>query len=102
MSGQRAGFEQHSGQGTPTLATGAAALPPEGELFAPWGGPAALNGPPRLPLGRLRAATHSWAVPPHPAKSGNGRGDSHRRLPTAFRDGIVPQHMRIAATAGSP
>ncbi len=27
---------------TPTLAAAAAALPPEGELFAAWGGPAPL------------------------------------------------------------
>src|SRR5438552_4646973 len=37
------------------FSAGAAALPPEGEPFAPWGGPAALIGvPPRLRLAPLR------------------------------------------------
>jgi len=32
---------QHSEMGAPTLAAAAAALPPQGEQFAPWGAPAA-------------------------------------------------------------
>src|SRR6185503_4767409 len=47
---------------TPTLAACAAALPPEGEQFAPWGGPAVLIGPPRLRLAPLRCPRRQNAV----------------------------------------
>ena len=40
--------------GSPTLAAEAAALPPEGALFATWDGPASLMAPPRLRLKPLR------------------------------------------------
>ena len=61
LRGFAAGYAKASGEvTTPTLAAGAAALPPEGEQFAPWGGPAALM------RNEVRAEQKRWRGNPDP------------------------------------